>query len=198
MRNPAFLRRVAAICVSTVAVMFAAAPLHAQGASASDADTKAIENFRLTMPVINQMAQVQENMYATVKAHPELAQKYADQNDDDRDDAKSIDDMAKKLDRVPEFKAAVIKAGFTPRSYMIATMATFQAAMASAVLDMPGADKSKIPANARANAAFLKAHTAEMQKLQMRSMELQKMLQQQSGDSDETAGEKPDSSGGRR
>src|SRR4051812_11209050 len=83
-----------------------AAPLAAQDAQ-GDADLKAIQSFQLTVPVLNRMAQVQENMYATVKAHPELAKKYAAQHDEqDADDVKSIDDMAKKLDRVPEMKAA--------------------------------------------------------------------------------------------
>jgi hypothetical protein len=167
------------------AAAVAAAPLAAQDAT-TDADAKAVENFQLTTAVLNRMAQVQENMYATVKAHPELAKKYADQreNTDDDDDARSIDDMAKKLDRVPEMKAAVIKAGFTPRSYMIATMAMFQAAMASAVLDMPGADKSKLPANARTNAAFLKAHAAEFQKMQLRGQEIEKLTRPKSSDDD--------------
>jgi len=78
----------------------------------------------------------------------------------------------------------VIKAGFTPRSYMIATMAMFQAAMASAVLDMPGADKNKLPANARANAAFLKAHAADFQKLQLRANEIQRLTSPKSSDDD--------------
>lgn len=189
MRNAGSVRAFVAL----FAVAVVAAPLAAQDAPA-DADVKAIESFQLTVPVLNRMAQVQENMYATVKAHPELAKKYADQREerDDDDDAKSIDDMAKKLDRVPEMKAAVIKAGFTPRSYMIATMAMFQAAMTSAVLDMPGADKSKIPANARANAAFLKAHAADFQKMQLRGKELEKLTRPQSSDDDTS--EAPDSS----
>jgi hypothetical protein len=189
------LRRPAALLA--VAVAAVAAPLAAQDAPA-DADVRAIENFQLTVSVLNQMAQVQENMYATVKAHPELAKKYADQREDpaDDDDTKSIDEMAKKLDRVPEMKAAVIKAGFTPRSYMIATMAMFQAAMASAVLDMPGADKSRIPANARANAAFLKAHAADFQKMQLRGQEIEKLTRPQSGD-DADGVQAPDSSGAR-
>jgi hypothetical protein len=180
--------RLAAI-VFTVAA--ASAPLAAQ----NDADVKAIETFRLTMPVLNRMAQVQENIYATVKAHPELAKKYADQqDDDDEEDAKTLDDMAKRLDRVPEFKAALIKAGFTPRGYMVATMAMFQAAMTSAVLDMPGADRSKVSANTMANVAFLKAHAAEMNRMQARAKEIEKLTKQQSGESEESGESEPDSS----
>ena len=72
-----------------VAAAAATAPAAAQDAQ-SDADLKAVESFRLTMPVLNRMAQVQENMYATVKAHPELVKKYAGKQDDD-EDAKSIE-----------------------------------------------------------------------------------------------------------
>jgi hypothetical protein len=193
MRITSNLTRLAAIALAAVA---SAAPLAAQDAPA-DADLEAVESFRLTAPVLARLAQVQENMYATVKAHPELARKYAAQPDD-QDEAKTIDQMAKKLDRVPEMKAAVIKAGFTPRDYMIATMAAFQAAMTSAVLDMPGADRSRVPANAKANADFLKAHAADLQRMQARSMELQKLMKQQSGERDDPAESSPDSSGGRR
>ena len=189
-------------CLRTIAFIVVAAagaaPLMAQDVQ-HDADMKAIESFRLTMPVMNRMAQVQENIFATVKAHPELAKKYANQkDDDDEDDAKTIDQMAKKLDRVPEFKAALIKAGFTPRDYMIASMAMFQAAMTSAVLDMPGADRSKVSANTLANVAFLKAHAAEMQRMQARSVELGKLMKSQSGEADDSTGSEPDSSGAGR
>jgi hypothetical protein len=180
--------RLTAIVFGVAAV---AAPLAAQDARTA-ADVKAIESFRLTMPVLDRMVQVQENMYATVKAHPELAKKYAGRNDEDDGDANSIDDMAKRLEKVPELKAAIIKAGFTPRDYMIATMATFQAAMTSAVLDMPGADRSKVPANALANATFLKAHGAEMQRMQARAKELEKLMKAQAGHADEDAEEAPD------
>jgi len=186
------------ISFAVVVAAAAAAPLGAQDVQ-NDADMKAIESFRLTMPVMNRMAQVQENMYATAKAHPELAKKYANQkDDDDEEDAKTIDQMAKKLDRVPEFKAAVIKAGFTPRDYMIATMATFQAAMTAALLDMPGADKSNVSENAKANAAFLKAHAAEMQRMQARSKEIEKLMKAQSGEADDSTESEPDSSGSGR
>jgi hypothetical protein len=185
MRISLMFSRLAAIAFG---VAVAGAPLAAQ----NDADVKAIESFRLTMPVLNRMAQVQENMYATVKAHPELAKKYADEKDGDEEDAKTLDDMARRLDKVPEFKAALIKAGFTPRSYMVATMAMFQAAMTAAVLEMPGADRSKVSANTMANVAFLKAHAAEMQRMQARAKEIDKLTKQQSGESEESGESEPD------
>ena len=167
------------------AIVFAVAGASAPLAAQTDADMKAIESFRLTMPVLNRMSEVQENMYATVKAHPELAKKYANQNDDDEEDAKTLDDMARRFDKVPEFKAAILKAGFTPRGYMIAMMATFQAAMTAGVLEMPGADRSKVSANTMANVNFLKAHAAEMQRMQARANEIEKLTKLQSRDSEE-------------
>jgi hypothetical protein len=188
--KPTFSRAAAILFSAATAVAVVTAPLSAQGAQ-RDADLEAVESFHLTAPVLAKLAQVQENMFATVKAHPGLMKKYASQPDDS-EEAATIDQMAKKLDRMPEMKAAVIRAGFTPRDYMIATMATFQAAMTSAVLDMPGADRSRVPANAKANADFLKAHAADFQRIQARSMELQKLMKEQSGareDSSEAAGD---------
>ena len=182
------------LAMIALGVAAATAPLAAQ--DMADADVKAIESFQLTMPVLNRMSQVQENMYATVKAHPELKKKYAKQNDEDDTDANTIDEMAKKLDRIPELKAAIVKAGFTPRSYMIATMATFQAVMTAALLDMPGADKSKLSANARANAAFVKAHDADFKRMQARSKEIETLTKVPSDESDSES--EPDSSGARR
>lgn len=178
----------------------ASAPLAAQGPADAKAaaDLKAVESYTLTVPVLKKMAQVQENMYASARANPELAKKYASTASDD-DDPQTIDEMAKRLDRIPEIKAAVTKAGFTSREYMIATMAMFQGAMASAVLDMPGADKGKLSPNVRANAAFIKAHTAELTQMQVRAKEIEKLTRPKQ-DSEESAGEseKPDTSGSRR
>lgn len=196
MRIKPTLSRAAAILFGVAAVGAVATPLRAQ-ARPNEADLQAVESFHLTVPVLAKLVQVQENMYAAVKAHPELMKKYASQPDDG-EDASTIDQMAKKLDRMPEMKAAMIKAGFTPRDYMIATMATFQAAMTSAMLDMPGADKSRVPANARANADFLKAHAAELQRMQARSMELQKLMKQQSGERDDSSNTARDTTAERR
>lgn len=160
------------------------------------ADRLAIENYKLSMAVLNRLAQVQANMYATVRAHPELAKKYATTPDAD-ENAATLDDMAKTLDRLPAMKAAVIKAGFTPREYMLATMVTIQAAMTALMFDMPGADRSKLSANAQANAAFMKSHAAELMRMQARSAELQKLVKQQSGVGTEANGSAEDTSGSR-
>ena len=185
---------------ATMFTLASAAPLAAQGKADAQAaaDARAIESFTLTTPVLRKMAQVQENMYAAAKAHPELTKKYARPSSDE-EDAETLDAMAQRIDRIPELKAAVAKAGFTSREYMIATMATFQAAMASAVMDMPGADKSKLSANVRANAAFVKAHTAELNQMQARAKEIEK-LTKPSEDADDDSGkeEKPDTSRLRR
>jgi hypothetical protein len=192
--------RTLARLTATIFAFASAAPLAAQSRTdaQASADAKAIENFTLSMPVLKKMAQVQENMYASVKGHPELAKKYAGQSMDD-EDANTIDEMARRLDRIPEIKAAVAKAGFTSREYMIATMALFQASMASAVLDMPGAEKGKLSANVRANAAFVKAHMAELNQMQARAKKIQKLTKpSEDADDDSGAEEKPDTSGLRR
>jgi len=140
-----------------------------------DADAKEIQQYRLTSATLTKLGQVQEDLYAALKADPELAKRYADSKEDSEDEPKTLDDMAKRFDRIPEMKQAIVKSGFTPRQYMLATMAMVQAAMSSAVMGIPGADKSQITPEVQANIAFMKAHKAEMDRMQARTKEIEKL-----------------------
>lgn len=163
------------------------------------ADARAMESYRLTPAVLGKLAKVQDNMYAMLKADPSLVKKYAKQKDEsnEEDQPQTIDAMAKKLDEIPELKRAITKSGMTTREYMLASLAMFQAMMASAVMEMPGADKSKVPATVKTNVAFLKAHKAEMDRLNARSLEIQKLTKAQEEESEDAdAEQEPDTSGG--
>ncbi|NUO64033.1 MAG: hypothetical protein HOQ12_03150 [Gemmatimonadaceae bacterium] len=164
----------------------------------AQADARAMERYRLTPAVLAKLARVQDNMYAMLKADPSLVKKYAKQKDEsnEEDEPQTIDAMAKKLDEVPELKRAITRSGITTREYMLASLAMFQAMMASAVMEMPGADKSKIPATVSANVAFLKAHKAEMDRMNARNLEIQKLTKQQEESEDADAEQEPDTSGG--
>ena len=183
------LRHFAFTVVLTAAV---ASPSTAQtGTSARvDADVKEIQEYRLTSATLTKLGQVQENLYAVMKAHPELGKRYAGSKEDREDEPKTLDDMAKRFDRIPEVKQAIAKSGFTPRQYMLATMAMLQAAMGAA-MEIPGADKSKIPPAAQANIAFMKAHKTEIDRMQARAKEIEKL----SPSEDEPARQNPDTTG---
>lgn len=164
------------------------------------ADERAIEKYRLTTATLAKLTKVADNMYAMLKADPTLAKKYANQKEEsnEEEDAQTIDGMAKKLDEIPELKRAITKSGLTTRQYMIASLSMFQALMASAVMDMPGSDKSALTPTIKANVAFLKAHKAEMDRLNARSLEIQKLTAEtkETEDADSDAEQEPDTTGG--
>jgi hypothetical protein len=165
------LRHSAFTVVLTAAV---ASPSTAQTRTKArvDADAKEIQEYRLTSATLTKLGQVQENLYAAMKAHPELGKGHADSADskeDREDEPKTLDDMAKRYDRIPEMKQAIVKSGLTSRQYVLATMAMMQAGMSAAVMEMPGADKSKIAPAVQANIAFMKAHKTEIDRMQARA-----------------------------
>lgn len=173
------------------AQMATAKPAPVPGANATPAltgDAKEIANYRLTMAALRKMAQVQENMYTMVTANPGLKEKYAKmERDDDEPEPKTLDDMARMLDRVPEMKRAVTSAGFTPREYMVATMAMMQAAMTAGFMEMDGPMKVKEipPGVLHDNVHFLKANKAELDRMQARARELEKLTKAANGESGE-------------
>lgn len=159
----------------------------ASGSSSMDADTRAISNYRLTIGTIRKMAQVQENMYAIAKANPGLKAKYAalEKQQENEPEPKTIDEMVKRFDRVPEMKQAIVKAGLTPREYFLATFAAFQAGMTMAVMEMPGASKTPPPGVVAENIAFLKANKAEFDRMQVRSREIEREMKKLAGEEEE-------------
>lgn len=165
----------------------AAAQQASSGSSSMDAETRAISNYRLTIGTIRKMAQVQENMYAIAKANPGLKAKYAaiEKQQEDEPEPKTIDEMVKRFDRVPEMKQAIVKAGLTPREYFLATFAAFQAGMTMAVMEMPGASKTPPPGAVAANIAFLKANKAEFDRMQVRSREIEREMKKLDGEEEE-------------
>lgn len=165
----------------------AAAQQASSGSSSMDADTRAISNYRLTIGTIRKMAQVQENMYEIAKANPGLRAKYAalEKQQEDEPEPKTIDEMVKRFDRVPEMKQAIVKAGLTPREYFLATFAAFQAGMTMAVMEMPGATKTPPPGAVAANIAFLKANKAEFDRMQVRSREIEREMKKLAGEEEE-------------
>ena len=165
----------------------AAAQQASSGSSSMDADTRAIANYRLTIGTIRKMAQVQENMYAIAKANPGLKAKYAalEKQQENEPEPKTIDEMVKRFDRVPEMKQAIVKAGLTPREYFLATFAAFQAGMTMAVMEMPGASKTPPPGAVAENIAFLKANKAEFDRMQVRSREIEREMKKLAGEEEE-------------
>lgn len=168
-------------------------PADAQTASVE----KEVQEYRLTMPKVQQMAAVFKAIgdldakapkTAVSKAEAELERLQAkqdptdaelarmealqeqideaDEGDDDTDisDAETIADMARMIDRHPQYAAAVRQAGMTTREFATAQLAYMQAAMAYG-LQKAGLLKT-LPAGFNAeNVKFFQQHEAELTKL---------------------------------
>lgn len=157
--------------------LLASSVVHAR--SMADADAKEVENYKLSVPVLKKLERVQENLYAAVKSNPSLAKKY--KKDEAGSANESLEETARKMDGIPELKSAVSKAGLTTREYLVAAMALFQAAMADQLSQMQGADVGSLPAGVRANAAFVKSHKAEVDRMTKRMKELDAESKKASG-----------------
>jgi hypothetical protein len=160
----------------------------ASGVESLSGDAKEISEYRLTMPVLRKLAQTQENMFAATR-DPALKEKYAalGRQSNDEPEPNSLDDMVKRIERVPEVKRAITSTGLTTREYMKATLSMFQAAMALSMMEMEGPMKVKtLPPGVMAdNVAFLKANKAELDKMTARSRELQKLARDSSDEQEE-------------
>lgn len=138
--------------------------------SAPKSDSVALANFRLTMPTVRKLTLAMENMSAAIKSDPGIA-KEAEANKTSAN--ASLDDMAASIDRVPPMKRAIEKAGLTPREYMLAQLALFQAGMIASVMEQ---QKTKeIPAGfSKANVEFVLANKKEIDQLGARMQQLSK------------------------
>jgi hypothetical protein len=157
-------------------------------------DAKTLATYRLTLPTLRKIAQVQENMYNMIVANPSLKTKYANvDNAEDDHGPQTIDDMAKRFDRIPEIKRAITSTGLTTREYSVAMLTMFQAAMTLGFMEMDGPMKLKeVPAGVLAdNVTFLKANKAELDRMQVRARELEKLSKPSNSESMEEA---PDTS----
>jgi hypothetical protein len=118
-------------------------------------DTQEIASYVLTESGLAKYTQAVKNLGALARTMPADC--------DDSEDAKSLDDMAARLNAVPGMQAAIKSAGLTTREYLVFTMSIFHNGMAAWALTQPG---SKLPAGtSMANVNFYRAHEAAIKKL---------------------------------
>jgi|1185.fasta_scaffold16392_3 hypothetical protein len=168
--------RIRALTTILTTCALLASSFAAQAKSKDQADAEELQNYRLSLPVVKKLAQVQENIYSSLKANPSLADKYKDKEDHDASN-ESLDQTVKKIEKIPELKQAIVKAGLTPREYFVASLAMAQATMASAMAEAP----DSLPSGLRANMAFVKSHQAELTKMQKRAEEIERETKKATG-----------------
>lgn len=141
-------RRLIGLFAAAVVILASLAPL----AVAQDKDSREVSAYVLTESGLAKFKQATQNMSAVPGACSKV--------DDDSDDAKSIDQMAAKLNATPGAQAAIQSAGMTTREYVVFTFSIMQNGMAAWALTQPG---GKLPPGvSQANVDFYNAHQGEL------------------------------------
>ncbi len=141
-----------------LAVLVLALGLPALSQAQVDRDTQEINGYVLTDAGLARYTK------AIAALGPIAKQQSGDCDDDsDDDNAKSIDQLAAKINAVPGAKAAFQSAGMTAREYIVFSMSIFQAGMASWAMSQPGA---KLPPGiSMANVNFYRKNEAALTRL---------------------------------
>ena len=135
-------------------------------AQKTDKDLLEVQHYTLTMDKVTRASQVTSDAAAAEKADPSLTNSLEAKDADDTDHA-SLDQMADRLASSPTLVAILKKNGFTPREYIVMTMALVQSSMA--VYAKPKDETveqyaAKIHANPE-NIVFVQQHAAELQQM---------------------------------
>jgi hypothetical protein len=121
----------------------------------ADRDNREVSSYVLTEAALAKYTQAVHNLGQQVKSLPG--------NCGDSDKAKSLNDLAARLDAVPKIKAAMKSAGISSHEYLVFTMCLFQNGVAAWMLAQPGGKLP--PGTAMANVKFYQAHAAAVKKL---------------------------------
>ena len=153
-----------ALCLTSAGAMTVAGAAQAKDPK-NDPMQKELYSYSLSMDKIQKMAEITKNMDAYQKAHPEVAKDTGTANDD----AKDIEDAAKKIEtKAPEMAAMIRKAGMTPREYVTCMFTYMQAYFmvsmkrAGQIPDYSKAEGVVSPANLK----FVEDHFTELEKIE--------------------------------
>jgi hypothetical protein len=127
----------------------------------------AIRGYRLNEGTVDKVIQVTQKMRALQRSNPQLAAAM-EQEHGSGGDAKSIDEVADRLDAIPPVKATLSSVGLSARDYVL-TMFTLMEAGAAYQFQKAG----KLPPNSELakdvspeNLAYVGAHQAQLQALE--------------------------------
>jgi len=135
-----------------------AALAHAQ----TDPETKAIQSYRLTEPVLQKITAANRAWVAALK-NDVAAQKQLEADGDKSDDTQSLADMEKKLVKMPHMADALRSAGLSAHEYATFEMCAFQASLVAGS-EKSGQKVTNLPAGMQpANVQFVKDHEKQIE-----------------------------------
>jgi hypothetical protein len=175
-----------ALALPCLLTSFAAAQGHGNHGQ-SDKDLKEISAYTLTMPKYRQFMNAMVNLGKAAQADSSLGDALEDSGN------LSIDQLAARYNSVPPIKAAITKAGMTPREVALAQGAFLQAGMSYGLmkqLKLSPDSVVKVTGVSRANLEFFRVNEAEINRL---SEEMQARMPQEQASDEAEAGEEADS-----
>lgn len=131
-------------------------------------DPRYAERFKIgkELAALRKKAQPTEAEQKRIEELEAKAEQLDQKDDPDDSDVKTLTDMEKKIDSMPPLATALKQEGMSAREYAKFTLASMQAALAAAVMKMPGAKKA-LPASINpANVTFVQEHEADFKRLQ--------------------------------
>jgi hypothetical protein len=183
-RHSLLLRHLPALVLAAMVVL-APAEGAAQSKSASaSADQREMDNFRLTKAKMDKWISAQWGIVKLAQAHPELATEIRARDDDDASDDPTLDELAAQIEKVPEVRKALQRAGLTAREYALTTFAVFEASFAYAakkeglIKEIP----AEVPA---AHVTLVAQYEAEMIRLQAEMKKLEKPAAEEPDDEED-------------
>ena len=151
--------RIRVVAAAVLAATFSAVALGAQ-----NADTKTLQQFRLTTDGLHRMESVAQALSHTLATDPS-ARKALEDAEDASSDTATLSDMAATLAKIPPVAAAIKTGGMTPGEFATFEMSMLQASMAVAMIKAGGVANSlpvEVPAE---NVKFVQDHQAEITRL---------------------------------
>lgn len=175
---PCFAARARAIALALAMPCLLTSAAAAQGHG--DKDLKAISAYSLTMPKYHQFMNVMLNLGKAAQADSSLGDAFESSGN------LSIDQLAARYNSVPPVKAAITKAGMTPRDFALAQGAFLQAGMSYGLMKqmkLSPDSVAKVTGVSRANLEFFRVNEAEINRLS-KEMEAQMPKEKLSDEAD--------------
>lgn len=126
----------------------------------------AIRGYQLTEDNVDKVIAATQKMHALEKSNPQLAA--AMQREHGAGDAKSVDEVASRMDAMPPVKAILSSAGISARDYVLTTFTLMEAGAAYQIQKA-----GKLPPNSElakdvspANLAYIGSHQAQLRALE--------------------------------
>jgi hypothetical protein len=138
-----------------------AAFVHAQ----TDSETKAIQSYRLTLPVLQKITAANRAFVAALKNDPAAQKQLEAEDDKNDDDQQSLAAMEKKLVAMPHMSDALRSAGLSAHEYAMFEMCALQAGLVAGS-EKNGLKVTNLPTGMQpANVQFVTDHEKEMKEM---------------------------------